>query len=120
MALLFPSLHEGFGWPIIEAQRCGCPAITSDRPPMTEVAGGAALLIDPADEAGAAKLIAENLENMPDLRQAGLTNAKRFSPESIFAAYESFFAGILRTRRSGDVVVAPNQAEIESRASREP
>jgi glycosyltransferase involved in cell wall biosynthesis len=38
-AFLFPSLAEGFGWPLIEAQACGCPVITTDEPPMTEVAG---------------------------------------------------------------------------------
>jgi len=117
-ALLFPSLYEGFGWPIAEAQSCGCAVITSSRPPMTEVAGGAALLIDPMDEAGAAATIAESLANLSRLREPGLANAKRFDPEVVFTAYEGFFAGILRTRRSGDVVVAPNEAEVESQASR--
>lgn len=40
-ALLFPSLAEGFGWPIIEAQACGCPVITTDAAPMNEVGGPA-------------------------------------------------------------------------------
>ena len=39
--LLFPSLEEGFGWPIVEAQACGCPVATSRRSPMDEVAGAA-------------------------------------------------------------------------------
>jgi glycosyltransferase involved in cell wall biosynthesis len=38
-AFLFPSLAEGFGWPLIESQACGCPVITTDDPPMNEVAG---------------------------------------------------------------------------------
>ena len=42
---LFPSLAEGFGWPLIEAQACGCPVVTTDAPPMNEVAGEAALLV---------------------------------------------------------------------------
>jgi glycosyltransferase involved in cell wall biosynthesis len=37
-ALIFPSLHEGFGWPLIEAQACGLPVFTSNRPPMTRSA----------------------------------------------------------------------------------
>ena len=40
-ALIFPSLAEGFGWPIIEALACGCAVITTDEPPMTEVGGSA-------------------------------------------------------------------------------
>jgi len=44
-ALLFPSLAEGFGWPLVEAQACGCPVITTDEPPMNEVAGDAAYLL---------------------------------------------------------------------------
>jgi glycosyltransferase involved in cell wall biosynthesis len=38
-ALLFPSLEEGFGWPLIEAAACGCPVLTTDHPPMNEIAG---------------------------------------------------------------------------------
>ena len=38
-AFLFPSLAEGFGWPIVEAQACGCPVITTDDSPMNEIAG---------------------------------------------------------------------------------
>lgn len=41
-ALLFPSLAEGFGWPLIEAQACGCPVLTTDEAPMSEVGGPAA------------------------------------------------------------------------------
>ena len=52
VALLYPSLSEGFGWPIVEAQACGCPAICTNLPPMPETAGDAGLFRDPADEAG--------------------------------------------------------------------
>ncbi|OLE75255.1 MAG: glycosyl transferase group 1, partial [Bacteroidetes bacterium 13_1_20CM_4_60_6] len=51
-ALLYPSLSEGFGWPIIEAQACGCPVICTNRPPMSDTAGDAALLHEATDEAG--------------------------------------------------------------------
>jgi glycosyltransferase involved in cell wall biosynthesis len=110
-ALLFPSLYEGFGWPIAEAQSCGCPVITSQRAPMTEVAGPAAIYINPSDETGAADVIAARLNDIPELRAAGLENAKRFQPETVFASYEGFFQGVLRTRRRTDVVIAPNEAE---------
>jgi glycosyltransferase involved in cell wall biosynthesis len=47
-ALLFPSHAEGFGWPILEALACGCPVITTNKPPMTEVGGEAVTTIPPA------------------------------------------------------------------------
>jgi glycosyltransferase involved in cell wall biosynthesis len=43
--LLFPSLEEGFGWPVAEAMACGCPVITTAAAPMTEVGGDAAVYI---------------------------------------------------------------------------
>ena len=49
MAFLYPSLYEGFGLPLLEAMACGVPILTSDISCMPEVAGGAAILVDPAD-----------------------------------------------------------------------
>ncbi len=98
-ALLFPSLHEGFGWPLIEAQSCGCPVITSNRSPMTEVAGAAALYIDPSDEAAAAASIAAGIDGLARLREAGFRNARRFDSAAIVPAYENFFAAVAQTRR---------------------
>jgi glycosyltransferase involved in cell wall biosynthesis len=111
-ALLFPSLYEGFGWPLIEAQSCGCPVITSNRPPMTEVAGPAALYIDPADETGSAGLIATNFDHLPTFRQAGLQNAERFHPEQIFPLYERFLAAVARGETSHSTVVIPHNEPV--------
>ncbi|MEX1316705.1 MAG: glycosyltransferase [Synechococcaceae cyanobacterium] len=56
--LIFPSLEEGFGWPVLEALAQGCPVYVSAIPPLLEVGGEAVLAIDPADPAAAAGRIA--------------------------------------------------------------
>ena len=98
-ALLFPSLYEGFGWPLLEAQSCGCPVITSGRPPMNEVAGAGALLIDPENEAEAAQTIAEHLDSLDNLREAGFNNLKRFDRNELMLRYEEFFLAAQTGRR---------------------
>jgi glycosyltransferase involved in cell wall biosynthesis len=86
-ALLFPSLQEGFGWPIAEAQACGCVVVTTDRPPMNEVGGTEAIYFDPAQETEAAQCIAEGLRTAEARRTAGLINASRFAPATMIDAY---------------------------------
>jgi glycosyltransferase involved in cell wall biosynthesis len=49
LCLAFPSLYEGFGFPVLEAMACGTPVICSNTSSLPEVAGDAALLVDPAD-----------------------------------------------------------------------
>ena len=91
--LLFPSLYEGFGWPIVEAQSCGCLVVTSNREPMREVAGGAAILVDPEQAEEAAAEIAAKWPRREALRAAGLVNVRRFGRQEIMGAYEMFFKG---------------------------
>jgi glycosyltransferase involved in cell wall biosynthesis len=87
-ALIFPSLQEGFGWPVIEAQACGCPVVVSDRPPMAEVAGDAAVRIDPRDEQAAAHLIEQTLAaRRGSLVRKGLENAGRYSRQRMLEGY---------------------------------
>jgi glycosyltransferase involved in cell wall biosynthesis len=95
-ALLFPSTFEGFGWPIAEAHACGCPVICSNREPMTEVVGHAALIHDVDDEAGfAADLL--RLTN-PAEREAwslrALENAKRFSATRMTEEYCALYRSL--------------------------
>jgi glycosyltransferase involved in cell wall biosynthesis len=83
-ALVFPSLYEGFGFPVAEAMACGCPVITSNVSSLPEVAGGAALLVDPAsvDEISAAmRRILEDPALRERLKNDGLTQAARFTWE---------------------------------------
>ena len=93
-ALLFPSLAEGFGWPIAEAQACGCPVVTTGRPPMTEVGGEAAIYIDPEDPAGAAQRIVQALVDRPHWCAAGRENAQRFSTQTMIEGYLQRYAVI--------------------------
>ena len=85
--LIFPSLAEGFGWPIIEAQKCGCPVFTSNRRPMTEVGGNGALYFDPLDVSGAVDIILQAVQNKDHLRQQGYRNAARFSTRDMVYGY---------------------------------
>lgn len=93
-ALLFPSLAEGFGWPIAEAQACGCVVVTTGRPPMTDVGGEAAIYIDPADPADAASRIAAALTERERWRTAALENAARFSSEVMIDGYLRSYAAV--------------------------
>jgi glycosyltransferase involved in cell wall biosynthesis len=95
IALLFPSLQEGFGWPIVEAQACGCPVFTSNRAPMNDVGGNAAIYIDPEDAAGAAIIVAENLHSVSDLRPASMKNAARFSTSAMISGYLRLYESLL-------------------------
>lgn len=81
IALLLPSFHEGFGVPIIEAMACGTPVITSSCTAMPEVAGNAALLVDPYSVesiAAAMKEVLYNPERAEQLKKAGLERVTRF------------------------------------------
>ncbi len=82
VALIFPSLLEGFGLPIVEAMACGAPVITSNRSSMAEVAGGAAVLVDPEDVEAIAAAITRLMEcpsERENLRRRGLARAAQFS-----------------------------------------
>lgn len=84
IALIFPSLFEGFGLPILEAQACGCPVITSNVSSMPEVAGKGAIYVNPTsieDIIRGMRQIGEIREIRGELIKAGFDNIKRFSWE---------------------------------------
>jgi len=83
---VFPSLAEGFGLPVAEAMACGAPVVTSKASSMPEVAGDAALLVDPEETDEIAAAI-ERLLGDPDLRRRlrdrGLERARSFSRQAL-------------------------------------
>jgi glycosyltransferase involved in cell wall biosynthesis len=94
-ALLFPSLYEGFGWPPIEAQACGCPVVGSDIPPITEVLGESAIIHPLHDEAGMAESVvrlATDNEYRDRIRLRGFENVRlRFQTSRMMDEYVSLY-----------------------------
>jgi glycosyltransferase involved in cell wall biosynthesis len=84
LACLFPSLYEGFGLPVLEAQACGAPVMTSNHSALPEVAGDAALLVDPHDVDAIAEAMYRLVTDdalRAELVRRGFENVKRFSWE---------------------------------------
>lgn len=82
IALVFPSLWEGFGFPVLEAMACGTPVITSNLASLPEVAGDAALLVNPYDVdelANAMHIAATDGQVRSHLRERGLVRASQFN-----------------------------------------
>jgi glycosyltransferase involved in cell wall biosynthesis len=97
-AFIFPSLCEGFGWPIIEAQACNALVFTSNREPMTEVGGDAAIYFDPENPGQAALIITEALDNNDLIDQtlkAIPVNLLQFGTELMVAKYLSLYQKII-------------------------
>jgi glycosyltransferase involved in cell wall biosynthesis len=79
---VFPSLYEGFGMPVLEAMACGAPTITSNTSALPEVAGAAALLVDPSNPDQLAEAITRILTQEPlrqDLRARGFARVKEMT-----------------------------------------
>jgi len=102
-AFIFPSLAEGFGWPIIEAQACGCPVLTSDAAPMNEIGGVACSYIPVLKRTDDALLWAKNasitLIALLSLNEAarsnlvaqGLAHVQQFNAEYAIESYLKYY-----------------------------
>lgn len=78
----FPSLYEGFGFPVLEAMACGTPVVTSSRGSLSDVAGEAAIIVDPTDISDIARGINTLWESptaRSDFRERGIENASTYS-----------------------------------------
>ena len=95
--VVFASLYEGFGLPILEAQAIGRPVITSNFGAMKEAAGDGALLVDPCS-AEAIRDAILRVKNEPGLREEliakGLRNVERFRAEAVASQYAQIYRGL--------------------------
>ena len=102
LALVFPSRFEGFGWPLIEAQACGCPVVCGNTPALAEIAGDSAFVAPPEDaDAFASHLL--KLANDPaeaaDWVERGRHNLARFQTERMTEDYLQAYRDALADRR---------------------
>lgn len=92
------SLYEGFGFPVLESMACGTPVITSNVSSLPEVAGDAALLVDPYDVeaiADAMRRILSDVTFIADLRHRGKAQAAHFTPEATAQRLREVYSKVL-------------------------
>ena len=100
LAMIYPSLYEGFGLPLLEAMACGCPVVASNATSLPEVVGDAGLLCNPDDHTDMADAI-EQVISSDSLRatmaEKGLVRVKKFSwqraAQETLAVYEKVLSG---------------------------
>lgn len=104
LAQLFPSRAEGFGYPVIEAMAAGCPVITSDRSSLAEIAGDAAIQVDPESADAIAEAILALVEDPAErarLSTRGTARAGKFTLERMAARTLDVYRDVINKARSG-------------------
>jgi glycosyltransferase involved in cell wall biosynthesis len=97
-AFVFPSIYEGFGLPPLEAMACGTPVVTSNVSSLPEIAGNAAILVDPYDPASIADGITRAVTDEPlraVLIERGLARARGFSWTQSVSAIHRIYMEVL-------------------------
>jgi glycosyltransferase involved in cell wall biosynthesis len=89
--LVFPSLYEGFGLPVLEAMACGCPVAASNAGGIPETAGDAAVLFDPTDVEAMAAAMVEADSRRDELRSLGLARAAQFTWDDTARKHEDVY-----------------------------
>lgn len=110
-AVVFPSLYEGFGLPVLEAMSLGTPVITSNTSSLPEVAGDAALMVDPYDVRALSRAInalSDDDAMVSELGQRGLTQADRFSVTAYGQRLAEFYHRLLGTPLPPAFVASPS------------
>jgi glycosyltransferase involved in cell wall biosynthesis len=99
MGFIFPSVHETFGMPVLEAMACGCPVITSNTTALPELTGGAALLVNPRsveEIADAIERLVTDSALRDRMRKKGLAHARLFTWEKSAREHLKVFDSVLK------------------------
>jgi glycosyltransferase involved in cell wall biosynthesis len=108
VGLVFPSLYEGFGFPMLEAMAAGCPVLALDTAINREIAGEGAWFLPPEPQAwgqAVARLLG-NTSLVTEMREGGFGNLHRFSWDTTAARYAEAFSALGATRQER----SPNEA----------